>query len=168
MVKSRLALMVMGLLVCGGTVHGQKATEIYIPIGRSPGLSGAQTIIGTVQAINAQDGFVAIAGPRRTWRIQLTDRTKIWLDRSALRMTNTYGRFADIEQGVMVEIKYEGRAREDGGRCEWMKCRETRRRSDAGHDPAQPRIASAPWISTGAPAGLCLGYPSVIAWGGTV
>ena len=43
-------------LLCGVShVHGQKATERYIPIGQSPGLSGKYTYIGSIECIDAQN-----------------------------------------------------------------------------------------------------------------
>ena len=114
---------VIGILLWGGTpyAHGQKTTEIYIPLGQSPGLSGKVTVIGTIEVINAQDQTIKIAGPSGPVSAQVTGRTKIWLDKSYLGLTNAEGGFADLQKGRMVEVKYEGRERRDKGPVEWIK-----------------------------------------------
>lgn len=103
--------------------HGQKATELFIPVGQSPGLSNKVTVIGTIDAIDAPGRTLAIAGPSGRWRATITDRTQIWLDRSKLRLTNQTGTFASLRKGLVVEVKYEDpEGREKGqGPAEWVK-----------------------------------------------
>ncbi|MDZ7343585.1 MAG: hypothetical protein ONA90_03630, partial [candidate division KSB1 bacterium] len=40
--------------------YGQKSTEIFIPVGKSPGLSGKYTVIGKIEAVNAQKQTIAL------------------------------------------------------------------------------------------------------------
>jgi len=103
--------------------HGQKQSEIFIPIGQSPGLSNKVTLIGTIERIDPQTRTVAIVGAAGGGSATVTERTKIWLDRSKLRLTNQKGAFADLKQGLVVEVKYEDReGRMTGkGRAEWIK-----------------------------------------------
>lgn len=123
--KCAIGVMGIAVMVWAGTpyAHGQKATEMFIPIGQSPGQSGTVTIIGAIDAVNAQEQSVSIVGTTGTWSAQITGRTKIWLDRSKLRMPNQYGTFADLQKGRMVEVKYEDRADKDKGKgpAEWIK-----------------------------------------------
>lgn len=103
--------------------HGQKATEIFIPAGQSPGLSNKVTVIGTIEAIDAPARTLTITGRPGRWRATITDRTQIWLDRSKLRLTNQTGTFASLRKGLVVEVKYEDpEERKKGqGPAEWVK-----------------------------------------------
>jgi hypothetical protein len=85
-------------------------------------LSGRYTVIGTIQAINARDQTVTGAGPTGRWTARVTERTKIWLDRSPLRLTNLKGTYADLRPGTTVEVKHEGHQRGiSSGPAEWIK-----------------------------------------------
>ena len=120
--KALLGGVVVGLVLWSGTqAHSQQATEVYIPIGQSPGLSGKVTIIGTVEAIDPQARSINVTGPAGTWRAVITDRTKIWLDKSKQRLSNQTGRFSDLRKGVLVEVKYMDGERRDGGPADWIK-----------------------------------------------
>lgn len=103
-------------------VSAQEMTERYIPIGASPGLSGKSTVIGTLQSVNAREQTCAVAGATGATRVKVTERTKIWLDRSKLRQTNLEGTFADLRPGATVEVKPEDNPRGvAGGPAEWIK-----------------------------------------------
>ncbi|MFQ5657100.1 MAG: hypothetical protein ACE5G5_06130 [Candidatus Methylomirabilales bacterium] len=121
MLKFLIALVVTGLLLWGGLpyAHGQKATEMFIPLGQSPGLSGKYSVIGKIEKIDARSRTIA----GQSWSAQVTDRTQIWLDRSELRLTNQTGTFTDLRKGQRVEVKYES---EGKGPAEWIKVQITR------------------------------------------
>lgn len=121
--KILLAMAGAAVLVWGGasSAHGQKATEMYIPVGQSPGLSGRVTIAGKIEAIDAAGRTVLIAGPTGPRRASVTDRTKIWLDRSKLRLPNQRGTFSDLRRDLTVEVKYEDGAGQDAPPAEWIK-----------------------------------------------
>jgi len=121
--KLWLALLAVGTLLWGGTphAHGQKAAEMFIPMGQSPGLSGKVTVMGKIEAIHPQERTISIAGPSATLSARVTDRTQIWLDRSRLRQTNQAGSFADLRVGRTVEVKYEEGQRRGEGPAEWIK-----------------------------------------------
>lgn len=123
MLRFLMGVIAIAVLVCGGTpfAYGQKATEMFIPLGQSPGLSNTVTVIGSIKTINAQKRTIDVAGPSRTWNVQITDRTKIWLDKSKLQLANQDGTFADLRKGQLVEVKYEGKERKDKGPAEWIK-----------------------------------------------
>lgn len=94
---NRQLIAVVFVLNCA-VCEAQRTTELYIPIGKSPGLSIAgKTIIGTVTAIN---GDAVAVGDKV---ISITGKTKIFLDRSQARLTNTYGSRSDIKVGAFVE-----------------------------------------------------------------
>jgi hypothetical protein len=113
----------MGVLLGGGPpASAHEMTERYIPVGQSPGLSGKYTVIGKVQTINVRDQTVAIVGATGTWSAKVTARTKIWLDRSKVRLTNLKGTFSDLRPGATVEVKHEGHQRGiSSGPAEWIK-----------------------------------------------
>ena len=106
-------------LVCGiSFAYAQKATERFIPIGQSPGLSGKYTYVGKIQAVDSARRTIKVAQPgSRTVRI--TNETRIWLDRSKLKQPNETGAFADLRQGRTVEIKYKYPTRKHA--AEWVK-----------------------------------------------
>jgi hypothetical protein len=113
-----LAIVVVAL---GGTleVSGQEATEMFIPIGRSPGLSGKESLIGTLESVDAGKRMVTISSPSGAQRVGITDRTLIWLDRSLQKQPNQKGAIADLQQGRKVEVKL--RKGEPKAVAEWIK-----------------------------------------------
>jgi hypothetical protein len=117
-----IGVVAIGALLLGGTLtaHGQKATEMFIPIGQSPGLSNKISIVGTIETIDARARTIVVAGPSGSWNTTITDRTKIWLDKSKLRLSNQKGTFTDLRKGLLVEVKYEetGVSR---GPADWVK-----------------------------------------------
>ena len=102
-------------LLCGMSyAHGQKATERYIPIGQSPGISNKYTYIGAIEAIDPQQHTVTAAGHT----VQITGETHIWLDRSLQKLSNHTGSFSDLQTGRKVEI-YTGTMQSQV--AEWVK-----------------------------------------------
>lgn len=97
----------------------QRSTEMFIPIGQSPGLAG-KTSIGTVASVDvtAQQLVVIEGAVRRT--VRCDERTQIWLDRSAERRSNGPGTLADCNVGQRTEVKFVDNAKE-GGQAEWIK-----------------------------------------------
>ncbi len=97
---------ILVLLAWAPNAHGQSMTEQYIPVGQSPGVSGTYSYIGQIEAVSTQNRTITVAGPEGTRTIHVTDQTRIWLDRSQLRMTNQTGDMADLQPGRRVEVKY--------------------------------------------------------------
>ncbi|MGH7382039.1 MAG: hypothetical protein ACREKR_07410 [Candidatus Methylomirabilales bacterium] len=116
------------------SAHGQKATEMFIPIGQSPGLSNTISVIGTIETIDPRGHTIAMTGPSGSWSAMITNRTKIWLDKSTLRLTNENGTFADLRKGQLVEVKYEdpeGRGKAKAA-ADWIKVQITEPSAKAG------------------------------------
>jgi hypothetical protein len=113
-----LAVMVAAL---GGALgaYGQEATEMYIPIGQSPGLSGKGSLIGTLGAVDPKRKAVIVSSPAGPRAVEIAGRTSIWLDRSLQKQPNRSGAFADLRQGRKVEIKL--RKGEAKAVAEWIK-----------------------------------------------
>lgn len=122
----RLVVALVGLsaVLAGGpsTPAAQEMTEQFIPIGRSPGLSGKATVIGKLRSVNAREQSCEVAGPTGALNVKVTARTKIWLDRSTLQQPNVPATFADLRPGATVEVKPEGHRRGiTSGPAEWIK-----------------------------------------------
>src|SRR3989304_5099323 len=95
--KHLLTVLGAAVLLWGSasSAHGQRATEMFIPVGQSPGGSGKYTVVGKIKSISAQNQILTIAGSAGTHTATITSRTKIWLDRSKLRLANRSGTFSD-------------------------------------------------------------------------
>ena len=109
----------LALLCAAGPAYGQKATEQYIPIGQSPGLSGIHTYLGAITQLSATNQTITVAdsgGPRT---VRISSATRIWLDRSKLKQTNVSGGFSDLQTGRRVEVKFVNPQRRDA--AEWVK-----------------------------------------------
>lgn len=119
----RTLLFATSILVLGmvSSVYAQKATEMYVPIGQSPGLSGKHTAIGTVDSLDALRGIMVVADSNRTYLVRFTDETEVFLDRSPLREPNTYGSIRDCRKYSIVEVKF--RENKVGDTAEWIKVR---------------------------------------------
>jgi hypothetical protein len=110
-------------LVCSmaaaSPAQGQQMTEQFIPIGRSPGLSGRVTTLGTIEAVDAANRVLTVSAPGAAQqRIGIGERTWIWIDRSRIPQTNLRGSLADLQPGRRVEVKPVAN---DPARAEWVK-----------------------------------------------
>lgn len=110
------------LLICTVLVapiaQAQETTEQYIPIGKSPGISGKYSYIGVVVAIDRDAHTIDVESDRGTKTIRVTENTRMWLDRSKARRTNPKASYADCEIGVTVEVMY---THDDQGTADWIK-----------------------------------------------
>ena len=86
--------------------HGQKETERFIPIGQSPGVSQKHTSIGEIAEVDQQKQMVTIVEPAGRRTVKITEKTRIWLDRTKLKQTNLVGSFTDLQKGRRIEMKY--------------------------------------------------------------
>ncbi len=120
------AISIALLISCLGAVlaRGQEATERYIPIGQSPGLSRQYNYMGPIDAVDAENRTLTVAGPSGARVVKLTERTRIWLDRSMLESTSSSGSFEDCLLGRRVEVKYVDPSRRE--LADWIKVQITR------------------------------------------
>ena len=107
-----------GLLALALPVLAQQTTERFIPIGRSPGISGQLSTMGTLREFDASAGILRVEGEdgRRTYR--LTAETRIWIDRSASRQPSLVGDRDDLAAGRLVEVMHR---RDDPQLADWIK-----------------------------------------------
>ncbi len=101
------------------SIHAQQTTERYIPIGASPGLSGAYNWIGEITDVDRQAGTVTVRNEQGNRTIRITDTTDVWVDRTAMQRTNTTGSMTDLIVGRRVEIKYTDYTRREV--ADWIK-----------------------------------------------
>jgi hypothetical protein len=111
-----LAIALLGAI---SHAHGHKQTEQYIPIGQSPGLSQKYTSIGEIVQADPRANTVTIADPAGRRTVKITQKTRIWLDRTKLKLTNLTGSIADLQKGRRVEVKYDDPQRREV--AEWVK-----------------------------------------------
>jgi hypothetical protein len=97
----------VALLGAISPAHGQKETERFIPIGQSPGVSQKQTSIGEIAEVDAARRTVTVAEQAGRRTVKITEKTRIWLDRTKLKQANLSGSFADLQKGRRVEVKVE-------------------------------------------------------------
>lgn len=100
------AILVLPAIAAAATVQAQEATERYIPIGQSPGLSYEHTYIGPIDSVNLDERRMTMKTDSGMHSIRITDRTRIWLDRSEQKKTNLTGDPADCKPGRIVEVKF--------------------------------------------------------------
>lgn len=114
----RLAIVIVTL---GGAIEasGQQATEMFIPIGQSPGLSNKESVIGTLELVDPGNRMVTISGSSGAQTVGITDQTMIWLDRSEQKQPNQNGGINDLQKGRKIEIK--ARKGEVKAVAEWIK-----------------------------------------------
>jgi len=120
MVKRYLRLAIV-IVLLGGALEasGQQATEMFIPIGQSPGLSGKGSLIGTLESVDPGKRMVTISSSLGAQTVGITDRTLIWLDRSQQKQPNQHGAINDLQKGRKVEVKL--RKGEPKAVAEWIK-----------------------------------------------
>lgn len=100
------------------SAQGHPATERYIPIGQSPGLSESSNYIGRIRGVDKQANTLSVESPdgqRQT--IQVTPRSAVWLDRSRRGRPPEDGTFADCRRGRRIEVKLYHGTRE----ADWIK-----------------------------------------------
>ena len=100
-------------------VHAQKETERYIPLGQSPGVSQKYTSIGEIADVDQQKQMVTIVEPAGRRTVKITEKTRVWLDRTKLKQANLTGSFADLQTGRRIEVKYEDPERRQV--ADWVK-----------------------------------------------
>ena len=109
---------ILSMLFAGNT-FSQKATEQFIPIGESPGLSGAVTDIGQIQGFDAASGTLTLSAGGTPRAVRITGETDIWLDRSASKLSNLEGDTSNLQAGRRAEVSYVDPAVRDV--ASWVK-----------------------------------------------
>ena len=117
----RLALFTSMIVVLAGmalSANAQKTTEKFIPIGKSPGVSGVSTYIGRIDSVDVAERTVTIRGEGLLQSVEISGETKIWLDLSKYKTKNRAATLQDLRKGHRIEVKPQHN-RPD--RAEWIK-----------------------------------------------
>jgi len=116
----RVYLTIFVMLAVGGlsAVDAQQTTERYIPIGESPGVSGAYSYIGEIVAVDMSSRRLTLEDESGRHTMRVTDETRIWLDRSQRRLAALEGSYEDCQVGRRVEIMHMN---DDPMVAEWVK-----------------------------------------------
>lgn len=97
----------------------EKTTELYIPIGKSPGLSGKYTVVGKIEKADYKNRTFTMSNSSGIYSVTVTKRTVIFLDRSKVKLKNLYGTFADCKRDMMAEVRFEEDSQAKP--AEWVK-----------------------------------------------
>ena len=116
-----LKLLLAGLTAaCSAPAFAQKATEMYVPIGQSAGLSGKHTMMARVQSVDASARSITLVQDNATQTVKLGAKMPLWIDRSKQQQSNSAGTLADIRPGMLAEVKFVNNNRA-AGEAEWVK-----------------------------------------------
>lgn len=94
----------------------QRATEVYIPIGESPGVSDSESVVGTVSSVEYENHRMTISTASETRPVTLTQNTLYYIDNSRDKKRNTTGGVEDCEVGSRIEAYIN-----DDGEAVWVK-----------------------------------------------
>ncbi len=116
---SRTAVVVLAVCALGAPfTNAQQTTEQYIPIGQSPGVSGTQSYIGRVIAVDSGRQTISVDDRRGVHLIKVVETTSIWFDRSKANLQNRVASYDDCKVGARVEVMYEAG---DETTASWIK-----------------------------------------------
>jgi hypothetical protein len=115
-----MKLICAGILFCiSNDLFAQKETEVFIPVGKSPGVSGTYSVIAKVETINLQDSIITLRRDTGIISIRISPGTDVYLDKSKLKLTSTKGACSSIKPGMLVEVKFVDN--KPTGQIEWCK-----------------------------------------------
>jgi hypothetical protein len=115
-----LTLALCALLGSAGALHAQRMTEQFIPIGRSPGVSGTSyAVLGTIEFVDTAAKTLRIASAQGPVTVAFTDTTHIWIDRSEQGQSALVGSPADLLIGRRAEAKFVSHQRRTI--ADWIK-----------------------------------------------
>ena len=117
--KLSLVALVAAFLAGASVADAQRATERFIPLGRSPGASGRLTVIGTIVAVATEPRRIQLREPAGVVSITLQETTSIWIDRHELGLGTVAGSLEDCQTGRTAEVKYADP--ESRQLAEWVK-----------------------------------------------
>jgi hypothetical protein len=112
-------LLSLFLIATTAVSFGQKTTEMFIPIGQSPGVSGTQSVFGHIQSLSLAESTCTVATSEGDKTVELIGDPVIYLDYSKLNKPNKYGEISDITVGCNVELKFLDNEKRDS--LDWIK-----------------------------------------------
>lgn len=120
---NKLIFLILSFFLFSGfsTAFAQKATEVYIPIGKSPGVSEKTSVIGTIETIDEENMTITIKSGSESYTGKVTDKTIVYLDKTKSKKSNTTGTLADCKPGSYCEMKYTYENHEQTDKVDWIK-----------------------------------------------
>ena len=106
---------------CFTGAYAQKATEVYIPIGQSPGISGNSSVIGTVESIDIANSTITVLYDNKRYTGTIDTESFVYLDRSKYRKKNTIGDLTDCKAGSNCEMTYQYKEGQQTDIVKWLK-----------------------------------------------
>jgi hypothetical protein len=91
--------------LAAASASAQRLSEQFIPVGRSPGVSGVSAVIGTVTTVDQARGIMMVEVAGVPTSFVMTPRTQVWLDRSDLREMSLEVGYDGLRVGDVVEVK---------------------------------------------------------------
>ena len=83
-----------------------RATERFIPLGQSPGVSHNFTVVGKIEAVDSDRRTVTVATPSGKLVVEIRKEADIWIDRTKQKQTSLDGAFVDLKSGRTIEVKF--------------------------------------------------------------
>ena len=119
--KSNKKIIVFVPILCWAfnSLYAQKETEVFIPLGKSPGVSNKYSVMGKVETVNVSDSVITVGQDGNIKTLKINSNTEIYLDKSKLKLTNIKGSLAEIKKGQLIEAKYKNN--KPGDTIEWLK-----------------------------------------------
>lgn len=114
--KRLTAFMASACMAAAMPASAQQATEIYIPIGKSPGLSPVKTRIGRIQSLAAARAGMTLETESGPTYVAFDPSTKIYVQHADPARVNQLGTYADCQAGLMAEAYVA-----DDGKLRWIK-----------------------------------------------
>ena len=115
----RMLMLAVPIALAAELAVAHPATERYIPIGGSPGLSGVETYIGRIRAVDEATHQLTVepeeGGARQT--ILVTPASDMWIDRSRYGRPPEDASFEDCRRGRRIEVRLHEGSRE----ADWVK-----------------------------------------------
>lgn len=112
----RICVTLLATITLSQTAFSQKATEVYIPIGDSPGISKSETMFGTIDRLNYEARSMELVVESGNKTILLSEKTIYYIDRSTYRKKSETGDMRDCKVGLLIEVRAA-----DDGTAEWVK-----------------------------------------------
>lgn len=91
-------------------------TELYIPIGQSPGISNVKTRIGRIESQVARQNGLTLLVDDHTQYVAFTKATKIYLQYATPGQRNRVGTYSDCQVPLKAEVYIA-----DDGSVRWIK-----------------------------------------------
>ncbi len=110
------SLLLVAGLAASMPAAGHLETELYIPIGKSPGISQGKSMIGRIEAPVATQKGLTIRVPDRTQYVVFDESTKIYVQYDTPGKHNRLGTYSDCQVERPAEV-YVG----DKGTVLWIK-----------------------------------------------